>query len=347
MSTKEKILSILNSDSLKNDFISGEELASCCQVSRAAVHKAISALREQGFLIEAVTNKGYKLESVPDRIDSDFIEKEILKCGEKCEVLAFDEIDSTNLEAKRQTADKELNRVLFVAGRQTAGRGRMGRTFVSPANSGIYFSLVYKPVAGIKNPAFLTAAAAVAVSRAIKSLYGEDCKIKWVNDVFLNGKKICGILTEGVTNFETGTIDVAIVGIGINVRNCGFDEELSKVAGSVEEIIAREGKTVPKVSRNQIVSEVISNLLKIYDFYFADDKQEIKKTMDEYRKRSLLTGLKVCVNPIAGLEGKIYKAKVLDVTDEAELLVLTEDGIQKKLFSGEVSLKSSNFANQN
>ena len=168
-----------------------------------------------------------------------------------------------------------------------------------------------------------------------------------MNDVFLNGKKICGILTEGVTNFETGTIDVAIVGIGINVRNSGFDEELSKVAGSVEEIIAGEGKTVPKVSRNQIVSEVISNLLKIYDFYFADDKQEIKRTMDEYRKRSLLTGLEVCVNPIAGLEGKIYKAKVLDVTDEAELLVLTEDGIQKKLFSGEVSLKSSNFANQN
>lgn len=341
MTTKENIISILNSTS---DFVSGEELAQTCSVSRAAVHKAITSLRSQGYKIQAVTNKGYKLNCEPDKIDGTQIEKIIKDNGENCSVCTFEEIDSTNLEAKRKTADNELNRVLFVAGRQTAGRGRMGRSFASPANSGIYFSLVYRPRGGVKNPAFLTAAAAIAVKNAVKTLYGEDCQIKWVNDVFLNGKKICGILTEGVTNFETGAIDTAIVGIGINVRNCNFNGELANVAGSIEEIMAVQGKQIPKVSRNEIVATVIADLLKIYDAYSADDKDAIKNAMDEYRKSSMLTGLVVTVNPVAGLEGNVYKAKVLDITDEAELVIQTEDGTVKKLFSGEVSLKSSSFA---
>lgn len=341
MTTKENIISILNSTL---DFVSGEELAQTCNVSRAAVHKAITFLRSQGYKIEAVTNKGYKLNCEPDKVDGIQIEKIIKAQGKDCTVYAFEEIDSTNLEAKRKTADSELNRVLFVAGRQTAGRGRMGRSFVSPANSGIYFSLVYRPKGGVKNPAFLTAAAAIAVKNAIKDLYKEDCQIKWVNDVFLNGKKICGILTEGVTNFETGAIDTAIVGIGINVRNCNFKDELADVAGSIEEIMAAQEKKIPKVSRNEIAAFVIAELLKIYDAYSADDKTAVKNAMDEYRKSSILTGLVVTVNPVAGLEGKVYKAKVLDITDEAELVVQTEDGNVKKLFSGEVSLKSSSFA---
>lgn len=364
MTTKEKIALILNSaldSGNEADFISGEELAGRCNVSRAAVHKAVCALREQGFCIEAVTNKGYSLKSFPDRLDSSLIEDLVAQrigqannsSSKAVQVFAFKEIDSTNLEAKRRTADKELHRVVFASERQTAGRGRMGRAFVSPANSGVYFSLVYRPAGGVKNPAFLTAAAAVAVSRAVKQLYDRECKIKWVNDVFLEGKKICGILTEGVANFETGTIDSAIVGIGINVRNSGFEGKLAEVAGSIEEIIAEEAekqkdspKNLPKVSRNQLVAAVIAELLGIYDSYFCGDQKAVKTAMDEYRKRSLLTGMDVFVNPVAGLEGQVYRAKVLDITDEAELLVQTEDGTAKKLFSGEVSLKSENFAGQ-
>lgn len=357
MTTKEKIALILNStldSGNEADFISGEELAGRCNVSRAAVHKAVCALREQGFSVEAVTNKGYRLKGFPDRLDGSLIENLIAqKNPDTVRVFSFEEIDSTNLEAKRRTADKELHRVVFASERQTAGRGRMGRAFVSPANSGVYFSLVYRPAGGVKNPAFLTAAAAVAVSRAVKQLYDRECKIKWVNDVFLEGKKICGILTEGVANFETGTIDSAIVGIGINVRNSGFEGKLAEVAGSIEEIIAEEAekqkdspKNLPKVSRNQLVAAVIAELLGIYDSYFCGDQKAVKTAMDEYRKRSLLTGMDVFVNPVAGLEGEVYRAKVLDITDEAELLVQTEDGTAKKLFSGEVSLKSENFAGQ-
>ncbi len=341
MTTKEKIIQILTEN--KADFVSGQNLAQLCGVSRAAVHKTIESLREQGFLIEAVTNKGYRLEQQPDRIDGERIQNLIKAQGKDCTVFAFEKIDSTNLEAKRQTADRELNRVLFVAGEQTAGHGRMGRAFSSPANCGVYFSLVYRPEGGVKNPAFLTAVAAVAVKNTIKKLYGEDCKIKWVNDVFLYGKKICGILTEGVTNFETGIITTAIVGIGINVRNCNFEGELADVAGSIEEIIATQGKSVPEVSRNEIAAGVIAELLKIYDSCEEGDSDAVSSAMSEYRKSSLLTGLEVTVNPAAGLEGKTYSAKVLDITDEAELVVQTEDGTVKKLFSGEVSLKSSAF----
>mgnify|MGYP003571320692 CR=1 FL=1 len=332
-SSKEKILTFLS----KEQFISGQELATKSGITRAAVHKVISSLRDDGYIIEAVNNKGYKITSFPDKIDSAKIDNLIQQDGNACQVIAFQSIDSTNLEAKRQTADKELNKVVFVAEEQIAGRGRMGRQFASPKGSGVYFSLVYRPEGGIQNPAFLTSAAAVAVCRTIKKLYGEECKIKWVNDVFFNGKKICGILTEGVTNFETGKIDTAIIGIGINVRNCNFDDELSKVASSVEDIMKSQKKKVEKVSRNQIVASVVSELLKIYE------KDSTENVMCEYRNRSMLIGAVVTVNPLAGLEGSIYNAKVLDINDRAELIVELEDKTIKNLASGEVSLRSTNF----
>ncbi len=339
MTTKEKILQNLSS----KDYVSGEELACVCGISRAAVHKNIASLRQSGYDISAVTNRGYRLENNPDTLDAGIIKKEIIRRGQECSVFVFETIDSTNSEAKRQTAGSDIDRTVFVTEEQTAGRGRMGRVFQSPKKSGVYFSLVYKVSGGIKNPAFLTAAAAVAVVRAVKELYGPqaDCKIKWVNDIFLYGKKICGILTEGVTNFETGLIDTAVTGIGINVRNCGFSGELAATAGSIEEILNEKKAEIRKVSRNQLVSAVISKLLQIYDSLSQKESSILTEVMQEYRSSSLLTGLTVTVNPLAGLEGKKWKAKVLDVSDEAELVVQAEDGTVKKLFSGEVSLSSS------
>ncbi|MGI5058879.1 biotin--[acetyl-CoA-carboxylase] ligase [Treponema pectinovorum] len=347
LSNKEKILLILKDFALeeKNEgFISGEELALNLSISRAAVNKAIKSLRRDGFLIEAQTRKGYKFKDEPDEIDGKKIESLIEEYGTNCTVQSFKTVDSTNFEAKRQTLDKVLNRVAFVSGKQTAGHGRLGRVFYSPADSGLYFSLVYRPLGGVKNPALLTAGAAVSVCRAVKELYGEECKIKWVNDVFLNGKKICGILTEGIANFETATIDFAIVGIGINVRNSNFTGELSKIAGSIEDIMQSEGKKIPKVPRNLLCAKIIFNLLKIYDSYYNGEKIFFKNVIDEYRSRSLLKGLTVAVNPIAGGQAESYVAKVLDISEEAELIVECEDKSIKKLFSGEVSLKSSSFA---
>ena len=368
MTTKEKILSALS----KTEFVSGESLARECDVSRAAVNKAIKSLREDGYSIEAVTNKGYKILYEPDRIDETEIRREIE--GENANpgnVSAFDTIDSTNTEAKKQCAEngafrsengeltengKKLHRSLIVSGHQTNGHGRMGRVFVSPANSGIYFSLIYSPKEGITNPALMTAAAAVAVAKAIDELYGipaSDGKndekistqIKWVNDVFIKNskgefKKISGILTEGIMNFETGKIESAIVGIGINVRNGNFEGEVSKVAGSIEDILKREGMQ-KSVSRNKIVARVISHLLKFYDE--MENGGQVNEMISAYKEKSLLIGKKVTVNPTAGIGGNGYKATVFDITDGAELVVEDESGNKKTLHSGEVSLHSYDF----
>ena len=364
MTTKEKILSALS----KTEFVSGESLAGECDVSRAAVNKAIKSLREDGYSIEAVTNKGYKILSEPDRIDETEIRREIE--GENANpgnVSAFASIDSTNTEAKRQCAEngafrrengeltengKKLHRSLIVSGHQTNGHGRMGRVFVSPANSGIYFSLIYSPKEGITNPALMTAAAAVAVAKAIDELYGIkkndekiSTQIKWVNDVFIKNskgefKKISGILTEGIMNFETGKIESAIVGIGINVRNGNFEGEVSKVAGSIEDILMREGMQ-KTVSRNKIVARVISHLLKFYDE--MENGGQVNEMISAYKEKSLLIGKTVTVNPVAGIGGNVYKATVLDITDGAELVVEDESGNKKTLHSGEVSLHSYDF----
>ena len=241
MSTKNSVLQALLS--LKNgEFLSGEELASSCAVSRTAIWKAIKLLQEEGYKIEAVTNRGYRVLSSPDRLSSEIISLNLANYGVLgLKVFTFDEIDSTNSEAKRRAVDvgafrdaagnltekgKSYHISLFASESQTGGKGRLGRTFVSSADVGVYFSLLYSPKNGVKNPALYTAAAAVAVSRAIKNLYGENPSIKWVNDVFLAGKKISGILVEGIANFETGTIDAAVVGIGIN-------DVLSRYSGNI------------------------------------------------------------------------------------------------------------------
>ena len=355
MTTKSKILSILS----LSEFISGEELARKCDVSRAAVWKAINSLRSDGFEIEAVTNRGYRISSLPDKLAEEKIEEIIQKSDVRAgKIFCFDTIDSTNSEAKRQAVlvgafrdqsgaltekGKSFNRAVFVAEQQTAGRGRLGRVFESPQRAGIYFSLLYAPQGGLENPALFTATAAVAVCQTLDCLFGTECKIKWVNDIFCGNKKICGILTEGISNFETGKIEAAIVGIGINIRNAGFDEELSKVAGNIEEALSSAGKNFPSVSKNEIVAGVISRLLAFYDGYERNESHLLENMFSEYKSRSILIGKTVRINPIAGASGESYEAKVLDISQNAGLVVETPDGKKKELSSGEVSLHGFNF----
>ncbi len=371
MSTKEKVLELLLKALFSDGdekIVSGEKLAAECEVSRAAVWKAVNTLRAEGFAIEGTTNGGYCLS------DDDIFTKEAFTqiiaqkypelTGSTIEV--FKEIDSTNTYAKRvlsecgslrnpdgtlTQAGKKYHCAVITAESQTAGRGRLGRTFVSPAKTGVYLSIIYAPEGGITNPAKLTAFTAVAVCRAIKILYGIIPDIKWINDLYLNGKKICGILAEGFTNFETGMIESAVIGIGINIRdNEAFKKaDISKIAGAIENNLktaalyevskfsSPDSKCKPeikKTSRCELAACVASNVIKIM-------KEPTDSVMKEYKKASFLIGKELTVHPLAGSDKAEYSAVAVDIDDNAALIVELADGTRKALSSGEITLHNT------
>lgn len=349
MNTKDKVLALLVNDKT----VSGEKLASLCGVSRAAIWKAVNALRSEGILIEGTTNGGYRL-CDDDVFTQDFFEQTL---SEDFPELAsfhseiFKEIDSTNTYAKKllsQTgnlrlpdgtlteAGKKYHNSIICAESQTAGRGRLGRSFISPAKTGVYLSIIYDPQGGIKDPAKITAFSAVAVCRAVKELYGIECQIKWINDIYFNGKKICGILTEGFTDFETGTIESAIIGIGINIRdNPAFEQNnVSQIAGSLEPVIPVPDTGISKkITRCKLAAHIYANVLKILE-------EDPATVINEYKKASFLIGKTITVHPIIGDDKSTYTAKAIDIDQNASLIVELPDGTTKALSSGEVSLGS-------
>ena len=358
MKTKELVLEALSKAKKSQTVISisGEELAKKCQVSRAAIWKAVDSLRKEGFIIQGTTNGGYILEENNDVVSPALFysyiknnypeESDLHKDFHKIQVECFKEIDSTNLYAKKLlAASPRLDKRVIIAEHQTAGRGRMGRTFYSPDKTGIYLSAIYSPANPITNPAKITAFSAVAVCRAIKKLYGIETKIKWINDIFYNDKKICGILTEGFTNFETSLIESAIIGIGINIEENkeAFPEEVKKIAGAIfsgkpdTQADSHISSFVnPHVSRCELAAEVSVQLFKILE-------EAPEAVFKEYKELSFLLGKTITVYPVIGDEKSSYKAKAVDIDENASLIVELSDGSQKKLLSGEVSLKSANF----
>ena len=358
MTTKEKVLQRLAE--ARGQALSGEALAAECDVSRAAIWKAVNTLRNEGCSIEGTPNGGYIL-SDDDIFSSELFVKTFSKLFSDfsdSHIECFKEIDSTNTYAKRILAEcgtlrgadgkltdagKKYHRAIFVAEKQTAGRGRLGRTFVSPEKSGIYFSLIYAPEGGIKDPARLTACSAVAVCRAIKKLYNYDAQVKWINDIFANGKKICGIGTEGITNFESGLIEAAIIGIGVNVNQDknAFSGELGKIAGSLEEAF-KEKNIAAKLNRCNIAAQIAGEVFSILE----EDKKSAaahRKIIEEYKNASLLIDKKITVFPLIGDKKSSYKATAIDIDENAGLVVKLSDGETRTLHSGEVSLKSGEF----
>lgn len=337
MKTRDAVFCELAEPCTGDGFVSGEELAVRCGVSRQAVWKAVNVLRAHGAKIEAMTNRGYHLAGTGSMLSQESVAA-LVPAEFGVHVKVYGTIDSTNTEAGRLCAEtpdvRKLNGTVIIAEQQTAGRGRLGRQFFSPPGSGLYLSIIYAPEEGIGSPAVLTASAAVAVCRALKCVYGADASIKWVNDVFLRGKKVCGILTEGVTNFETGRIDSAVVGIGINILPGSFPPELADAAGAVFD----DGNADTK--RSALAAGVITGVLGIY----TSGEGGIAEAMEEYRGRSLLTGMTITVSPVINQTEKNYTAVVQGVTDDAKLIVKTGDGRIRALESGEVTLHSGSFA---
>lgn len=319
MTTKERILkSLLASD----NYLSGEYLAEKLGVSRNCIWKTVSQLRDDGFEIEAVTNKGYMLLSVGNVLSKAAVYRHLGDDSRQLHI--FDTIDSTNIFAKKLAADGAPHGTAVIAESQTAGKGRLGRIFCSPAGGSIYMSVVLRPGTDMQSSQLITSCMAAAAANAVDSVCGTDTKIKWVNDLFLNGRKISGILTEASINFESGTLDYAVVGIGINLKSVKstFPPELLEIATSVED----ETGVMPDRCR------LIAVLLQNIDSYIADISSG--NFLDEYRRRSFIIGQRVAVSKIS--EERL--ATAVDITDTAGLLVRYDDGSEEVLSSGEARI---------
>ena len=324
---KQKILNMLEAHI--GQYISGEELADIFNVSRAAIWKTIDSLRKEGHVIQSRTNKGYMLENFSDILTQQGITSHLKHDSLIKKVICFDEIDSTNNYAKKLIMsnghDSNLHGTLIAANYQSSGRGRLGHSFESPAGTGLYMSIILKPE-NIKaaNFQFITIADAVSVCLAIEDLYPElegALKIKWVNDIYLDNKKITGILTEAVTSFESGEIESIVTGIGINVSTKKFAGNYN--AGS----IFPDGKI--KFTRNELCARIADYIMN-----FAEDLNSTQSDLiDEYRKRSLLINQDITYIK----DGETLTAHVLGISSDGGLEIINQFGIQETLRSGEVN----------
>ena len=323
MTTKEKLLALLEDS--KGTFFSGEEIARTLQVSRAAVWKAVNALREDGYTIDAATNKGYRLSPDSDILSPQGIRRFLKPEYRDLDLTVLPTAPSTNALVREKANQARPEGCIIIACEQTDGRGRYGRQFFSPVDSGVYLSLLLRPTAYSPQQATcLTAAAAAAMCQAIEAVTGQQPGIKWVNDIFLHGKKVCGILTEAAVGLETGTLNYMVLGAGVNLYPPaeGFPEEIQPIAGSVLERSCPEAK-------NRLVGEFLN---RFWDFY---SHPECRAYLEDYRARSLAIGRNVTVLSA----GKTVSAYAYGIDDDFRLLVRYENGDTEALSYGEIRIQ--------
>jgi BirA family biotin operon repressor/biotin-[acetyl-CoA-carboxylase] ligase len=326
LSARLKIIEILSEH--PGDVVSGKFLGDALGISRSAVWRHIKVLRKEGYLIHSRTNSGYSISSAPDILTDGGITG-LLKTkslGRKLDV--YKTIDSTNSFAKNLAVLGAPHGKTIIADTQTGGRGRFGHTYYSPAGNSIYLSVVIRPQFLAEESLLITSAAAVAVCDTLMEVAGLDSRIKWVNDVFSVGnsssppRKLCGILAEASFNMETGGLDHAVIGIGININNTSFPPELRGIASSVYL------ETKRFQSRNLIAAEILNNLEKRLDTIKSGG------FMDDYRARSMVIGKRIKVTN----GNSIYSASVDDIDDCGRLLLTDKFGKKSTLASGSIML---------
>ena len=309
MTVRDSILELFEQN--KGKALSGEEMARMLGVSRASVWKAVQSLWQDGYPVAGAPNRGYTLEA--NDILSAAGVKPFLQSDWFVQVL--DKVDSTNTEVRRRAQGGAPHRTVVAANMQTDGRGRRGKTFFSPHGTGLYFSVLLRPKMNLQDAALITCRVAVAVARAVEALAGLEAQIKWVNDIYINGKKVCGILSEAASDLESGGVEYIVVGIGINVSTKDFPEELRDVAASIPE----------GINRNRLMAEVLNQL----DVCLDGD------CMEEYKKRSCVLGKQIEVI----YPDRKEAATALDIDGEGRLVVRDSLGNLKLLYSGEISIK--------
>jgi len=323
VNVRSKLLKLLEEN--EDTFISGNSLANELSVSRNAIWKAVETLRAEGYDISAGTNKGYRLENRGDILSETGIASHIKTAG----VFRLDvrkSVTSTNTVLRDLAAEGVPEGYVVAAGEQTAGKGRQGRAFYSPARHGVYFSLLLKPGSKTDDAALITSAAAVAAAQAIERVLGVRVGIKWVNDLYAEGKKVCGILTEAVFGMESGTVESAVLGIGINITRPeeGFRKEIANVATALTDRSAGRDS-----ERCRIIAATLDNFWRYYQNLAG------RGFLDEYRARSVILGQDIFV--LSGGEKRPGRAIAID--DDCRLIVRYEDGETAALNSGEVSVR--------
>ena len=306
-------------------YISGQQLCDRFKVSRTAVWKVINQLKEEGYEIEAVRNKGYHIVDAPDVLSAETIKSYVDTKWAGQNIVYVKEIDSTNTRAKALGEAGSSSGTLVVSECQHAGKGRRGRQWSSPAGSSIYMTILLRPeILPMKAP-MLTLVMAYSVAMAIREKEGIHTQIKWPNDLILNKKKICGILTEMST--EPDAINHVVIGVGINVNTKSFPEEISSTATSLS---LETGKTYKR-------AELIACIMKKFEENYESFCKvlDLSVIRDEYNKLLVNKDREVRV-----LEpGHEYNGVALGIDDKGELLVRKEDGTTVSVFAGEVSVR--------
>ena len=323
MKTKEQLLILFENN--KGCYFSGEEIAEALSVSRTAVWKAVKTLRDDGYRIDAVPNRGYRLAEDSDILSAQGICRYLAPDCAMIRPEIFPVLDSTNRKVREQAAAGEPEGYTTIALQQTAGKGRRGHHFYSPAGTGIYMSLLLRPAdLSAQDASRLTTTAAVAACEAIEDVSGKEALIKWVNDIFVNGKKAAGILTEASVSVENGLLEYAVLGIGINALppEDGFPDDIRDIAGAVFDGPVSDGK-------NRLAAEFLNRFMS---YYHAPQDAVL---YSRYRERCFVIGRTVQVFSANGSR----TAKVLDLGDDFRLIVEYENGEKEALISGELSVK--------
>ena len=320
--TKDHVLAVLAA--APGEYVSGEDLAARLGVSRTAVWKAVEQLRSEGYPIESVPRRGHRLSPRGDVLSEEGIRRYLRSPDVRLQVLPT--VTSTNTLLKQMAAEDAPAGTALAAGEQTAGRGRLGRSFYSPAGTGLYMSLLLRPDLAVPDAALYTTCAAVCAAEAIEELAGVSPDVKWVNDLYLGGRKICGILTEAGMDCESGRVSYVIIGIGINTRipEGDFPEDIRDMAGAVF-----GDDPVPDL-RNRLAAGILDRLMARAA---APDSDEI---FEAYRRRSLAPGRPVLVltpgqDPVP--------AEAVCLERDYALRVRLESGEERLLRSGEISIR--------
>lgn len=322
---KEKILAMLRE---AEDYLSGQQISAALGVSRAAVWKAVEKLRQEGYTIDSSPNRGYRLKSptqalclseILAKLPQDFPWRDSIAC--------FESIDSTNNRAKTLASAGAPQGTVLIADEQTGGRGRRGRSFLSPPGTGVYLSVILRPDCGPSQLMHLTCAVAVAMCDAVEEAAHFRPGIKWTNDLVAQSKKLAGILTELSLEAESGQVQYAVVGIGVN---CGqktedFPPELRDMAGSLSMIAGEQ------IDRNALAAAMVKALAGMSQSLLTGKKE----IMERYRADCITIGREVSLQR----GDAVRHGKAVDVDEEGALVVRFPDGREEAVNSGEVSVR--------